>query len=505
MFVMREGWLEKRPVSRSLTNTWRRRWLTLYADRLEWAEDAGKNLRGVLLLPVGGRAERQGDSIMVIRGADNRRLALRGEDLSQWVQSIDICLSRPVLDIPASVPEHLRPLVTDGHLLGLAPQPSARSYSVRGEPLNRQAALTLAKAGSAGKILLFGTSPDEAEADFSSSTISLTDALLIASDVSISDAMRTVRIDAASSDSTESGALPVRPVALPVRRLKGVEPVTLIDLSGRRVTALSGIVLGWLVESNTALTDLRLESNSLGLPGAVALASVLRVNTTLNRLNIGDNDLGPEGAAVISEALEVNGTLRSLSIDNNRLEATGGRAIAKALATNTALMELNLFDNKIGTAGGDAIAAALPSNAALTSMDISMNKLGEEVCLAIAAAQAAHPTLTECDTRWNGTVDAGEASAQHPSRDRGDDGDDTERSAALSEVTATLSERKSREASSSRSSSKRVSWAARMSWEMDAEADEEGGEKAAPLEPLARVPESRELPMVSSVSGLRVL
>lgn len=50
---------------------------------------------------------------------------------------------------------------------------------------------------------------------------------------------------------------------LPVKQLKGDDPVQTLDLSGRELESLSGIVTPTLVEVNATLTDLHLAENAL--------------------------------------------------------------------------------------------------------------------------------------------------------------------------------------------------------------------------------------------------
>eukprot|EP00966_Prymnesium_polylepis_P194232 4502695-Prymnesium_polylepis.1 len=36
--ILRQGWLEKRPVSTSLSSQWKRRWITLVRDAIQWSD-----------------------------------------------------------------------------------------------------------------------------------------------------------------------------------------------------------------------------------------------------------------------------------------------------------------------------------------------------------------------------------------------------------------------------------------------------------------------------------
>ncbi len=70
--------------------------------------------------------------------------------------------------------------------------------------------------------------------------------------------------------------------------------------------------------SNTALTELHLESNTIGNMGATALATALASNTGLTNLWLHTNTIGDAGIAALAEGLAVNTTLTSLHCDHER-------------------------------------------------------------------------------------------------------------------------------------------------------------------------------------------
>ena len=88
------GWLDKQPVSASLSLSWKRRWMTLDAERLMWARDPTSAPVGELpLVGASARVEvRHGR--LVVRGSDGRKLELRGpdDDLRAWAAALEGCL-----------------------------------------------------------------------------------------------------------------------------------------------------------------------------------------------------------------------------------------------------------------------------------------------------------------------------------------------------------------------------------------------------------------------------
>ena len=114
---------------------------------------------------------------------------------------------------------------------------------------------------------------------------------------------------------------------------------------------------------NSALTDLNLAFNELGVEGAklgVSIGEALRVNSVLKSLDLrgvsGQPGIGPAGAKAIAEALRVNGSLTSLDLVYHAIGEGGAKAIADALHVNSVLTSLSLGD---GNQIGDGKAALL--------------------------------------------------------------------------------------------------------------------------------------------------
>ena len=83
--------------------------------------------------------------------------------------------------------------------------------------------------------------------------------------------------------------------ALPIKKLKGTEPVESLDLSGKKLGVASAIVIASLISVNGSLTSLNLGDNQLcGLDrygrgtytadGITAIADALRVNGSLTKI-----------------------------------------------------------------------------------------------------------------------------------------------------------------------------------------------------------------------------
>ena len=116
--------------------------------------------------------------------------------------------------------------------------------------------------------------------------------------------------------------------ALPIKKLKGTEPVKSLDLSGKKLGVASAIVIASLISVNGSLTSIDLSSNQLcGLNwegkgkyttvGITAIADALRVNGSLTSVDLSENHLtnrGPDmtGIKELAAALGVNGSLTKM-------------------------------------------------------------------------------------------------------------------------------------------------------------------------------------------------
>ena len=77
--------------------------------------------------------------------------------------------------------------------------------------------------------------------------------------------------------------------ALPIKKLKGTEPVKSLDLSGKKLGVASAIVIASLISVNGALTSINLSENNLtnygmDMTGITELAAALGVNGSLTKM-----------------------------------------------------------------------------------------------------------------------------------------------------------------------------------------------------------------------------
>jgi Ran GTPase-activating protein (RanGAP) involved in mRNA processing and transport len=135
--------------------------------------------------------------------------------------------------------------------------------------------------------------------------------------------------------------------ALPIKKLKGTEPVESLDLSNKRLGVASAIVIASLIGVNGALTALNLASNHLKDEGVSAVCKAIQSNkeTKLASLNFENNDIGPVGGNAVAAMVAVTGALTSIDLSSNQLtnyskNMMGIKELAAALRANGALTNL---------------------------------------------------------------------------------------------------------------------------------------------------------------------
>jgi hypothetical protein len=171
-----------------------------------------------------------------------------------------------------------------------------------GNQLDAESAKMLAKVAKQKGISLCGIQRNQTTADFSKQSLNPPDAMLLASDLSqtvVTGALTEVRWPSVFGPQivtcSELTACALRiqvnldGYGLPIKKLKGIEPVESLDLSNKRLGVASAIVIASLIGVNGALTSIDLSSNQLtnyskNMMGIKELAAALRANGALTNL-----------------------------------------------------------------------------------------------------------------------------------------------------------------------------------------------------------------------------
>ena len=123
--------------------------------------------------------------------------------------------------------------------------------------------------------------------------------------------------------------------ALPIKKLKGTEPVESLDLSGKKLGGASAIVIASLISVNGGLTRVDVRHNAFAGDGAAQLSAAVLGNlkiemfneipikemraNSLTELDLNGKGVGVEGGMVVAGLIPVMGGLTSLDLSNNAL------------------------------------------------------------------------------------------------------------------------------------------------------------------------------------------
>lgn len=123
-----------------------------------------------------------------------------------------------------------------------------------------------------------------------------------------------------------------------------------LDRLGRGTYDATGIqALAAALAGSTALTDINLAVNNIGSQGATAIAEALKLGSTaLKSINLSFNELDSEAGKALASMLEANTALTHLNLDSNNIGNAGAIAIAEALKSGTtALKSIDLSHNRL--------------------------------------------------------------------------------------------------------------------------------------------------------------
>lgn len=152
-------------------------------------------------------------------------------------------------------------------------------------------------------------------------------------------------------------------------------------------------IIGYALQSNTCLRELRLFGNKIGDVGVIYISNALLEHQNLTMLSLGRNEITNEGAISIAQGLASNISLLSLHLDRNMIGNIGAISICKSLETNHVLERLYLGYNKINDIGATSIGTSIMKNSTIRIIGLFGNNISAKNKRMLFGMKTSHPTL----------------------------------------------------------------------------------------------------------------
>jgi Leucine-rich repeat (LRR) protein len=123
----------------------------------------------------------------------------------------------------------------------------------------------------------------------------------------------------------------------------------------------------------TAITDLDLTRNDVGVEGVRSLAPVLTTFRNLTRLALARNALGDSGVEAVAKGLHLCAALDTLDLSGNAMQAGGAIELANHIAGFSQLTHLNVGHNNMQNLGAEILSHAL-SHLSIRHLDFCDNR-----------------------------------------------------------------------------------------------------------------------------------
>ena len=108
--------------------------------------------------------------------------------------------------------------------------------------------------------------------------------------------------------------------ALPIKRLKGADPVDSLDVAGKRLGVASAIVISTLIGVNATLTSIDLSSNYLGVESAQHIVEGISASALLTECTMFGNELDVQSAKLMAK-VGTNKRIMLFGIKHDQTEA----------------------------------------------------------------------------------------------------------------------------------------------------------------------------------------
>jgi len=163
--------------------------------------------------------------------------------------------------------------------------------------------------------------------------------------------------------------------ALPIKQLKGTDPVDKLDLSSKGLWAASAIVIAKCIEVNGVLISLNVGWNKLTEEAALGIVRAVRQQDKMTELGLSKCKISASGAREIADYVRVSSVLTKLDVGVNDLDEQATLGIVRAARQQDTMVSLGLQYCKIGASGAQEIADYVRVSSVLTEVSLSQQVL----------------------------------------------------------------------------------------------------------------------------------
>ncbi|XP_053400580.1 leucine-rich repeat-containing protein 74A-like [Mercenaria mercenaria] len=145
----------------------------------------------------------------------------------------------------------------------------------------------------------------------------------------------------------------------------------------------------------------RLAENCLTGAGIWSVLKYFQTYRVITVLDISGNRLTDRDGIVVAQIIKISPQLRVLHVHHNEFRDLGGKAIGSVIGATNGLQELDLSWNHLRQRGAIGLAKGLENNASLGYVNLGWNGFGFEGCVALSDALRQNTCIEKLDISCN--------------------------------------------------------------------------------------------------------
>ena len=183
--------------------------------------------------------------------------------------------------------------------------------------------------------------------------------------------------------------------------LPSLTSLKILDINSTQLNDTQMIALAGGLQEVSGLEKLMMYNNQIGLKGVQALTKILPRLIRLKVLNIRDSQLNDTQMIALADGLQEASALENLIIDNNPIGLKGAEALAKILPRLIRLKVLNIRDSQLNDTQMIALIESLQEASSLEKLIMNHNQMDLKGVEALARVLPHFPSLRLLDFEYH--------------------------------------------------------------------------------------------------------